>query len=569
MEVTLAGGVHRARNGAHSSSALHVKATPLLLDGHSLDSQGVWRVATRRAAVQIHSDSRVRQRVQASCDFIERAIEREEPIYGVTTGFGGMANVVVPSHEAAALQTSLLRALRTGVGAQLPKADVRAAMLCRANSHLHGGSAIRLELIERFISFLNHDITPHVPEHGSIGASGDLVPLSYIAGCIAGLDGYSVDCGGEVVEARDALARLGLRPIALRPKEGLALVNGTSVMTGIAARCVHDMRACMALALGAHALLLQALAGTNQSFHPFIHAHKPHKGQRLVATRMLQLLAGSGLSKDELNGSHPVRPGEPIQDRYSLRCLAQFLGPIAEGLATIGAQIDVELNSLTDNPIIDVDAGAAYHGGNFLGQYVAVGMDQLRSYLGLLAKHLDVQIALVVAPEFNGGLPASLVGNPSRRTNLGLKGLQISGNSIMPLLTFLGAPIADRFPTHAEQFNQNINSQGMASAVQARKSLDLMQSYLAIALMFGVQGADLRCHKQLGHYDASAALSGASARLYSAVREVVGVPPSSSRPYVFDDDDHALDRHIAALKADIAEHGVVVESLGKLPEQFV
>jgi len=558
----------------HAAAGVTGRSRPqedaVVIDGYKLDVASVWRVARQGAPVRCDAASALRERVDASCAFIEDAVQRGEAIYGVTTGFGGMANVVVPPAEAAALQISLLRALKVGVGPTLSRQDVRASMLCRVNSHLHGGSAIRFELIERFIAFLNEGFTPQVHEHGSIGASGDLVPLSYIGACVAGLDGYLVEHDGELIESRTALGRMGLRPIALRPKEGLALVNGTSVMTGIAAMCTHDARACLAVALGAHALLFQALCGTNQSFHPFIHAHKPHRGQGRVAAQMLRLLAGSALSRDELNGTHPVRANEePIQDRYSLRCLPQFLGPVVEGLATIRAQMGVELNSLTDNPIIDAEHAVAYHGGNFLGQYVAVGMDQLRYYLGLVAKHLDVQIALAVAPEFSGGLPPSLVGNPSRRTNLGLKGLQIAGNSIMPVLSYLGSPLADRFPTHAEQFNQNINSQGMASATHARRSVELMQGYLAIALMFGVQAVDLRCYQRDGQYDARRLLSEPTAQLYAAVRAVVGVPPDFSRPYVYDDGDHALDHHIAALQADIAAHGRVVQALGQLPDALL
>jgi phenylalanine ammonia-lyase len=545
------------------------EADAITIDGYSLDAASVWSVARQGTPVRCDSSPGLRKRVQASCAFIERSVRNGEPIYGVTTGFGGMAGIVVPSEQAAALQMSLLRALKVGVGPPLSSYDVRASMLCRVNSHLHGGSGIRFELIERFIAFLNAGYTPRIHELGSIGASGDLVPLSYIGGCVTGLDGYLVEHNGHVIEARTALARLGLTPLPLAPKEGLALVNGTSVMTGIAAMCAHDARACLRVALGTHALLFQALGATNQSFHPFIHAHKPHRGQVRIAELMLSLLAGSSLSKDELNGQHAVRDQEPIQDRYSLRCLPQFLGPIVEGLATIRAQVDVELNSLTDNPIIDSERSACYHGGNFLGQYIAVGMDQLRYYLGLVAKHLDVQIALAVTPEFSRGLPSSLVGNVARRTNLGLKGLQIAGNSIMPLLSYLGAPIADRFPTHAEQYNQNINSQGTVSATQARRSVDLMQSYLAIALLFGVQGVDLRCHQRTGHYDARQVLSAPSARLYAAVREVVGVPPNSARPYLYDDGDHALDHHIAALHDDIAAHGHVVQAFAQLPDALL
>lgn len=542
----------------------------VVLRGDGLNIESVISVARHGFPARIDADPAVKQRVDRSCAFIDDALVNGDAIYGVTTGFGGMANVSVPTDAASDLQLSLLRALKVGIGNRISREDVRAAMLCRANSHLHGGSGIRFELIERFVSMLNANITPHVAEHGSIGASGDLVPLSYIGGCVAGLDGYWVDVADKStpVPAREALKRIGLEPISLRPKEGLALVNGTSVMTGVATTCAYDAGNCVAVALGVHALMFQALVGTNQSFHPFIHAHKPHKGQVAVAKHMLALLDGSKMSRNELDGQHPTRPGELIQDRYSLRCLAQFLGPIVDGLASICGQIDVELNSLTDNPIIDTQRRTSYHGGNFLGQYVAIAMDQLRYYMGLVAKHVDTQIALVVTPEFSGGLPPSLIGNPNKSTNLGLKGLQIAGNSIVPVLQHLGAPIADRFPTHAEQFNQNINSQGMASAVHARKSIDLLQQYLAVALLFGVQAVDLRSYARTGRYAATELLSGPTASLYSAVRAVVGVAPSATRPYVLDDGDHALDRHIAEIHADIARGGRIIEALGALPRML-
>jgi len=283
---------------------------------------------------------------------------------------------------------------------------------------------------------------------------------------------------------------------------------------------------------------------------------------------MLELLAGSRLIRDELDGSHDYRHEHPIQDRYSLRCLAQYMGPIVDGIEEIAKQVEVEINSVTDNPLIDVENQASYHGGNFLGQYIGVGMDQLRYYIGLLAKHLDVQIAYLVAPEFNNGLSPSLVGNQERRVNMGLKGLQITGNSIMPLLTFYGNSIADRYPTHAEQYNQNINSQGFASANLARTSVEVFQQYMAVALMFGVQSVDLRTYAVVGHYDARATLSPATKDLYMAVRNVVGRPPSEERPYVWDDNEQALDLHISKIAADIAAGGEIVTAVSRVLSSF-
>ncbi len=490
------------------------------------------------------------------------AVEVGEAIYGVTTGFGGMSSTKVSAQDAADLQNNLIWFHKTGAGRRLPLADVRASMLIRANSHMRGVSGIRLELIERLACFLNAGATPHVYEFGSIGASGDLVPLTYITGAIIGLDdSFKVDFNGEEVGALAALERLGLPRLRLGPKEGLAMINGTSVMSGIAANCVYDAQILMALTMGAHALAIQALRGTNQSFHPFIHARKPHPGQIWCASEMLSLLDGSQLTRDEMDGKHNHRDKDLIQDRYSLRCLPQYVGPAVEGLATIARQVEIELNSVTDNPIIDTDSQVSYHGGNFLGQYIGMGMDHLRYYIGLLAKHLDAQLALLVAPEFNNGLPPSLIGNTGRTVNMGLKGLQLTGNSIMPLLTFLGNSLADRFPTYAEQFNQNINSQGFGSANLTRQSLDTFQRYMAVALMFGVQAVDLRTYQLVGHYDARACLSPATAPLYQAVREVTGRAPSADRPYIWNDDEQSLDEHIARIADDIIAGGYIPQAV--------
>jgi phenylalanine ammonia-lyase len=522
----------------------------------------VVNVARHGKQVNLTIQEEILQRVEESCDYIADAVKSGTPIYGVTSGFGGMAHIAIAPEQAAELQNNLIWYHKAGTGQKLPLADVRAAMLLRVNSHIYGASGIRLELLKRIITFLNAGVTPHVYEFGSIGASGDLVPLSYITGTLVGLDSrYTVDFNGETVDAPTALARLGLEPIELLPKEGLAMMNGTSVMTAIAANCIHDTKVLLNLSLGVHALAIQGLYGTNQSFHPFVHQHKPHIGQIWTAKQMLSLLEGSDLIRNELDGSHDYRGSQPIQDRYSLRCLAQYLGPIVDGIEQISGQVEVEMNSVTDNPLINVEEQASYHGGNFLGQYIGTGMDSLRYYLGLLAKHLDTQIALLVAPEFNNGLSPSLTGNTGNPVNMGLKGLQIVGNSIMPLLTFYGNSLADRFPTHAEQFNQNINSQGFASANLSRRSLDIFRQYLAISLMFGLQAVDLRTYLIAQHYDASVCLSPQTRELYLAVREVIGQPPSPDKPYIWNDREQPLDEHIAKIVADIQAGGIIVQAI--------
>lgn len=536
--------------------------SPLAIRGEGLSLQDIVRVARDRRGVRMPDDEAVLQRVRASREFIERAVAAGEAIYGVTTLFGGMANVSVPKEAAAALQNNLPLSHRTGVGQLLSNEDVRAAMLLRANALLRGASGVRLELIHRLILFLNRNVTPQVHCHGSIGASGDLVPLAYVVGSVCGLaDSFRVDYDGEDISALSALERMDLPPLRLEAKEALAFMNGTSVMSGLAATCMADALRMLAMSVAVHAVFTQALRGSNEPFHPFIHQHKPHMGQLWAASQMFSLLEGSKLSRIEAGNGRDRSPDELIQDRYSLRCLPQYLGPIVDGMMTIASQIEVEANSATDNPLINAEAGIAYHCGNFLGQYIGIGMDQLRYYLGLLVKHLDVQIALVVTPEFNNGLPASLVGNPQSFVNTGLKALQLTANSLMPRIAFFGQSLADRFPTHAEQFNQNINSQGLGSAVLTRESLDTCHQYMAVALIFAAQAADLRTFERFQHYDARETLSDATRPIYEAIRRVVGVKPNRHRPYIWDDKDQALDAHIAALVQDIETGGEVCDSV--------
>jgi phenylalanine ammonia-lyase len=556
-------GVPAARSMRNSAGS------PVEIRGEGLTVDDVVAVARRGAPVRITDDPEVRRRIEASLQYVVHAAQVADRIYGVTTGFGGMANVVIPPGDAGALQENIARFMSVGAGRPLRLDDVRAAMLLRANSHLRGASGLRFELIRRLTVFLNEGVTPILREFGSIGASGDLAPLAQVMGAVCGLSPhFLVDDGGKTVDCLSALRRLGLEPLQPGPKEGLAMINGTSVMTGVAAHCVHDARTLAAIALTTHALFVQALRGTNQSFHPFIHRHKPHRGQVLAARLMLELIDGSRMIRDELDGRHEDRGEQPIQDRYSLRCLPQYTGPILDGIDLVARQVEVEMNCASDNPLIDGDEARSYHGGNFLGQYVGVAMDQLRYFLGLLIKHLDVQIALLMAPEFNQGLPPSLVGNQARKVNMGLKGLQLSGNSIMPVVGFLGGSLVDRFPTHAEQFNQNVNSLGLGSAVLARQSVDTACQYMGVALMVATQAVDLRTYSTSGRYDAREMLSPATVPLYEAVRAVVGKPPSADRPYVWDDRDQFLSEHIALLADDVATGGRVPAAVERVAAEL-
>jgi len=538
---------------ANDPGAVSIRGTGLSIDE-------LIRVARDHRQVVLSQESALHDRIQRSYAELQGAVARGETIYGVTTGFGGMANVLITPRESEELQDNMLWYHKAGAGGRLPGADVRAAMLLRANSHLRGASGLRPELIQRLLTFLNAGVTPHVPDLGSIGASGDLIPLTYITGSLIGHEAaYQVDFDGQSMDAREALRRLRLPHLRLEPKEALAMLNGTSVCTAIAAGCVHEARVLLEVAMHAHALMLQGLHATDLSFAAFIHDHKPHVGQVWVAKRMREMLQGSALIRSA-DGQRRNPAKGLVQDRYSLRCLPQYLGPIVDGIDRAAAQIEVEMNSATDNPLIDPDSHGIFYGGNFLAQYTGVAMDSLRYCLGLLAKHLDVQIAQLVAPEFNNGLPASLVGNSARRVNMGMKGLQISANSIAPLLCFMGNSLVDRYPTHAEQFNQNINSQAFGSANLARQSIDLLRQHVSISLLFGLQAVDLRSHAIAGHYDAGQLLSPALVPLYAALRKVTKTPASEARPWLWDDNERPMDGAVAAICADLASNGQIVQA---------
>lgn len=531
----------------------------IYLDGESLTIEHLVGVAVDNLPVYLSNCSSVTEKIAKAHQCLQNFVKSGVPIYGVTTNFGGLANQSIDPKDCQQLQKNLIKALKTGAGQRMRVADVRAAMVVRANALMKGASGIRLEVINRLMIFLNAGMTPLVYELGSIGASGDLVPLSYIAGAIIGLDdSYEVEYKGEIIDALTALNILNLAPLTLEPKEALSLINGTSVMAGIASNCIYEGELLTRLALYSHAFYIQALSASMDPFNEFTNTLKPHRGQRLAAQHMRELLAGSALIKkgninvNKIAGQQVF--DDLVQDRYSIRCLPQYLSPCIETVQNIVSSLTIEINSATDNPLIDVDNNTFHYTGNFLGLDIAVNMDRLRHTIGLIAKHLDVQIALLVSPEFNRGLPGSLVGNQDN-LNLGLKGLQLCANSIMPMLTYYGNSISDRFPTHAEQYNQNINSQGMAAAIFTTKSLELFKQYSAICLLFGIQAVEQRCKLEYGSYDARIRLSKPTCDLYELLYQELGLTISAERPLIENDMDQALDSYIAKLVSALESGG--------------
>ena len=549
----------------------------LSLDGNALDLDTLHQIGRRQVNLTVNEDTKLVERMQAACDLVDRATREGWSVYGVTTGFGGMADVPIPDEMSAASQNNLLAFLATGAGDPVDRRHVRAAMALRANVLLQGHSGIRLELVERLVKFLNSDAIPIVRDLGSIGASGDLVPLATIARAITGQTDHSkVYFEGRSISGTAALSQLDLDPIELRPKEGLALVNGTSFSTAIAANCVIEAKKLMALTISVNAMMMAALNVQQQPFSAFVHKLKPHPGQRWTGQIMLRLLnEGTSTGADPKTNGHASASssnGKPhpktVQDRYALRCFPQYMGAVVESMARICQTVTTEMNGVSDNPLIDTDHNTFCQSGNFLGQYVALAMDDLRNHIGLMAKHLDVQIATLVTPEFSKGLPPSLQGNPALPYNMGLKGLQITGNSIMPMLSWYGNPIVAHYPTHAEQFNQNINGLSWSSANLAWKSIGLFQKYLATSLIFAVQAIDLRAKDTLGHCDGRKLLGSLTVPLYERVYEITDQRPGQHKPLVFDDGDQWLEQWLSRLSNDLEQDTGITECLTPIMTSF-
>ena len=543
------------------AESVKTKSQTIPIDGRPLSLAQTNAISDGGHSIRLSEDKDTLQRIARSVSLVEKAVTEGWSVYGVTTGFGGMADVPVPLKLASASQNNLLSFLATGAGNTIDVRHTRVAMALRANVLMQGCSGVRFELIQRMIDFLNQDAIPLVCELGSIGASGDLVPLSAIARAITGHDPEAkIQQGNKTYRCSEILKHSSMSPISLKPKEGLALVNGTSFSTAIAANCVTEVQPLIGLSLAANAMMMIGLDAQTQPFESFVHQHKPHPGQIWTAKQLRRLLKVNTPSNGQAKTGAATKQ---VQDRYSIRCFPQYFGPVIEGLSRIEQTIETEMNSVSDNPLIASEEDCFYQSGNFLGQYVGIAMDDLRKLIGLTVKQLDVQIATLVAPEFNQGLPASLRGNEEIPYNMGLKGLQITGNSIQPLLAWYANPIVDHFPTHAEQFNQNINGLSWSSANQAWKSVELFQHYICVALIFAVQAADLRSKKNSGHADGRHLLSDELTSLYEAVYQSLGKIPGEL-PLIFDDADQALQNYLEILFSNVKSNGPIAESIPEL-----
>lgn len=451
-------------------------STTISLDGRSLTIADVVRLA-RDPSVRAAARPEARSRLAESRAGVERALAAGAAIYGINTGFGKLANVRIAADQLEQLQTNLVRSHAAGVGAPLPPDVVRAMMLLRANVLLRPTSGVRPGLVDALLGLLNAGIIPAVPEQGSVGASGDLAPLSHIALVLMG-EGQVID-GGAVVAAAPVLDRAGLAPWTFGPKEGLAFLNGTQAQTAILALLAHDSDVVWRTAIGAAAMSLEALRGTPTPFDPRIHEARPHEGQQRVAAMMRALLAESAIRE-----SHRIDDPR-VQDAYSLRCTPQVLGAVWDALAFARRTVEVELNASTDNPLVFGDD--VLSGGNFHGQPVAQAMDFLAIALTTLQALAERRVERLVNPDLSQGLPAFLTADPGLHS--GFMMVQITAASLVAESRTLAMPASiGSIPTDANQ--EDFVPMGMAAAFKARRILANAQHVLAAELLCGAQGLE-------------------------------------------------------------------------------
>ncbi len=447
------------------------------LDGRSLTIAGVVRVA-RDPRVRVSLDRGARERLRASRQAVEAAIASGQTIYGINTGFGKLANVRVPRDQLDQLQANLIRSHAAGVGEPLPADVVRGLMLLRANVLLRPTSGVRAELVDALAALLNAGVIPYVPEQGSVGASGDLAPLSHVALALMG-EGEILDSGGAR-PAGGALARAGLAPFSFAPKEGLAFINGTQAQTALLALLVHDARVLWRTSVGAAAMSLEALRGTPVPLDPRIHAARPHAGQVAAAALMRALLEES-----DIRESH--RENDPrVQDAYSLRCAPQVFGAVADAIAFAERTAEVELNASTDNPLV-FEGGEVLSGGNFHGQPVAQALDFLAIALTTLQAIAERRVERLVNPDLSQGLPAFLTADPGLSS--GYMMVQITAASLVAESRAIAMPASiGSIPTDANQ--EDFVPMGMAAAWKARRILANARRVVAAELLCAAQGLE-------------------------------------------------------------------------------
>ncbi|MEZ7891786.1 MAG: histidine ammonia-lyase [Candidatus Wallbacteria bacterium] len=451
----------------------------IVLDGESLRISDVCEVVYN--GVQIELSKQSLKKISKSREFVENIVRNEDVVYGISTGFGEFSSVHIKKADAALLQKNLIMSHAAGCGDFYEPRFVKSAMLLRANALSKGYSGITLGTLDTLVKMINADIIPEVPEHGSVGSSGDLAPLAHI---VLGMMGIGkVNYQGKLVNATDALKKAGIKKAELSYKEGLALINGTQMMTGVGALLVARAFELYKIANVTAALSVDALMGTPVAFSPLISRVRPHKGQMLTAKYMTKLLNGSEIVK-----SHD-ECGE-VQDAYSLRCIPQVHGSVYDTINYVASVIETEMNSATDNPLIFVDENEVISGGNFHGEPVALVMDFLGIAVSELASIAERRIDRLVNPNANNKkLPAFLVKNGG--LNSGFMIAQYAAASIVSENKVLAHPASvDSIPTSAGK--EDFNSMGSISARKCIRIVKNLENVLSIELLAACQGIDFR-----------------------------------------------------------------------------
>jgi phenylalanine ammonia-lyase len=483
----------------------------LELGARALSLEDVERVARQGVSVGLAAASRAR--IAKGRDRLAERIARGERIYGINTGVGGNQDFVVPPEDMERLQHNLMRHLSCATGAPLPTDAVRAAMLLRVATFATGTSAVRTELVDALVAALNRGVTPVVPRYGSVGASGDLMPSAYIARLLVGMG--EAELNSRRMSAAEALLSAHLEPVRFAPKEGLALINGTTVMTAVASLVWADARRVLRTLLNTIALAVEALQAPNQPFQPWVHEQKGHPGQIAVAAWIREALAGSQ------NVTASSR-----QSGYSLRCAPQGLGPAWEALEDGRAVLEREINSANDNPLIDPESGTFYQAGNFYGGHIARLLDTWKLDFSVMASWANALMAVLVDPRFNAGLPANLTPEPG--VNSGFKGMQLSVTSLACAVRQMAGPSSiHSLPT--EEYNEDVVSLGMHAAVTAMEALECVRNETAMVLLAAAQAVDLR--------GGVARLGQGSRQIYEDVRKTAA----------FQDKDRPMEDEIAAV----------------------
>jgi histidine ammonia-lyase len=482
-----------------------MSAEPVLLDGASLNLEALEAVA--RAGRPVALASSARKAVENARAVVDGAVSRGAVVYGVTTGFGNFADVVVPRDRLRDLQLNLVRSHAAGVGEPLGEADTRALMLLRANVLAKGFSGVRPQTLDLLVEMLNRGVHPVIPSQGSVGASGDLAPLAHLALALVG-EGACVH-RGRVVPSGEALRAAGLSPVTLEAKEGLALINGTQLMAAVAGLALAEAWRLARTADVAGALALDALKGTDVAFDPRLHAARPHPGQAASARNLRTLLAGSPIRE-----SH--RDCGRVQDAYSLRCMPQVHGAARDALAYVTAVVATEMNAATDNPMVFADTGELLSGGNFHGEPVAIAADVLAIAVAELGAISERRIERLVNPALSD-LPAFLTREGGLQS--GLMIAQVTAAALASENKVLCHPASvDSIPTSANK--EDHVSMGATAARKAARVVANVRRILAVELIAACQALEF-----LRPLETSAPLRAA----YGRVRERVE-PWEEDRP---------------------------------------